>query len=222
MLRCRRVLVVLFALALMLPAFAVGTRAQEIVPVDSEFYFESDDGSVVFSDVTFSFVEAGYGHYIGVLTVIPTQQEIDNLLEDGWSHVDFEFRFRGLEPSGDGIDFAPAVSDYARQAGARIDVEDGYVVYYAMGLNIQKRWSPGEPLNVYAPISGFQPDGERNVSASVEVVSAKWWFADGDCETAYSRETNDILLEYCTVQDDDSRAVLYNEDGRTKFRLKQD
>ena len=175
----------------------------------------------MFSNATLGFVDAGYGNLIAVLTVTPTHKEIDILLHDGWSHVDFEFHFRGIEPSGEGTYFAPAVTDYARQAGARIEIDGDSVSYYAMGLNIEKRWIAGEPLTVYAPISGFEPSGDRRPSVSVEAISSKWWFpeADDDCEIVFERTTNEVTLQYCTVQDSDSGANLYDEYGDMRFSL---
>lgn len=220
MLRCRRTFAVLFALALIFPFAGSMAQAQQIVPKDVEFYFETNDGAIVLSNVRLSFVELGSGGYQATLIVTPTQEEMDELLVDDWSHVDFVFTFTGLERSEGDSYFALGVSDDIRQAGAIVEEGDSGPVYRALGQNIDGRWAAGEPFVVLAPIFGYQPDGEILPRVSVEAYSTRWWFGDG-CD-AYVRTTNNITLRYCTEVDEDSRAVLYDEEGRTKFRLKQD
>lgn len=196
-------------LFVVLLSFAAPVAQAQIQP-DSDYFFEADSGNVVFSNVTVGYVDAGYGNYVAMITVTPTQEEINQLLADGWSHVDFDFHFHGLRASS-GVDFAPAVSDYVRQVGARVDHEAGYPVYRALGLNIELRWVADQPFTVLAPIFGYQPSGEGRPSVSVEMVSSRWWFADGQCAATYERTTNNETLQYCTVQDHGSRAFLYDE-----------
>lgn len=205
-----RLLVALIALVLVAPA--VHAYAE-----DSEYYFETDDGNVVLSDVRLSLWDAGNGDYVAMITVTPSQEEIDALLAQG-SHIDFEFSFLGLEESGERSDFADGVSDYIRQIGADVVVsESGHPVYRALGLNIEKRWAAGEPFTVLAPIFGYEPNGDVRPSVEVELVSSSWWFADGSCQVAYSRERNDVVEEFCT--DQGPRAQLFDEYGDTRFRF---
>jgi hypothetical protein len=211
-----RTFLIAFALIAAWSASAVQAHAQV---GESEYRFETDGGDVVLSNVTVSYVDAGYGNYVALLTVTPSQDEIDSLLLDDWSHVDIDFHFRGLEPSGRGVGFAPAVSDYLRQVGAVVEDGSSGPIYHAMGLNILNRWEADTSFTVLAPIFGYEPSGEGRPTVSVEMSSSKWWFADGDCAVAYERETNNELLQYCTVQDPESYATVFDEYGDSQFRL---
>jgi hypothetical protein len=205
-----RLVIALIALMLAAPAAQAQTQGE-----DSEYYFETDGGNVVLSNVRLAVWDAGHGDYVAMITVTPTQEEIDMLLEQG-SHVDFEVSFLGLEQSDERDDFAAAVSDYIRQIGAEVVTsESGHPVYRALGLNIEKRWEAGEPFTVLAPIFGYEPSGDIRPRVSVELVSSTWWFAEGNCEVAYSRERNEVVEEFCTERG--STSTLVDTFGDTRF-----
>jgi hypothetical protein len=205
-----RLVLALIALVLAAPV----ALAQE----QGEYSFESiDDGGVVLSDVRLAVLDAGHGDYVVMITFVPTQAEIDSLLQVG-SHVDFEITLLGLERSGERDDFGVAPSDYVRHIGAEVDWEssDGPVVR-VFGMNIEKRWVAGEAITVTAVVFGLEPDGDVRPGVEVELVSSTWWFADGDCEVAYDRERNDVVEEFCT--DQGPRSQLVDEYGDARFRF---
>lgn len=205
---------VLFAVAIIVATlFAPAAQAQ--IQPDSEYYFETDGGNVVLSNVRLAVWDAGYGDYVAMITVVPTQEEIDALLEQG-SHVDLEVTFLGLQGSGERRDFAGGVSDYIRQIGAEVVTsESGYPVYRALGLNIEKRWVAGEAFTVMAPIFGYEPSGEVRPRVSVELISSYWWFVEGGCNVAYERERNNVVEQFCTERG--QRSTLVDTYGDTRF-----
>lgn len=204
----RLFVVLAIAFAFVAPVASVQAKAYE-----PSYAFVSNDGSVILSDAHLALWDARDGDYEAKLTIVPTQEEIDSLLSVG-SHVDFVFTFHGLERTGGGSNFAPAVSDDVRQVGAVVEDGPSGTVYRALGLNIEKRWNAGEAITVLAPIFGYEPYAHTYVS--VDLISSEWQFADGSCEVAYQRETNGILLQYCR-KDKGLRATLIDENGYDRF-----
>lgn len=189
---------VLVALGLVLPAVSV--RAQDDGHYfDEEPVSDAEERGVVLSDYDINLWNMGES-FVVMITFTPSADEIAALLERG-SHVDFVITFNGLGWAGSRKDHAVAPSDYVRHTGSWVEWDGSSPVLRVAGLNIEKRWRAGETITVVASIFGLAPMGNGRPGVSVELVSTKWWFSDGVCETlSYERETNDETLRYCGLE----------------------
>lgn len=181
-----------------------------------QYHFVSENGSSVLSDVRPSFVDAGHGDYVIMVTFIPTQAEMDALLQAG-SHVDFKITLHGLTWSGERRDFAVAPSNYVRHIGAVLDEESEGPVLRVIGLNIEKRWRAGEAITVTAAVFGLQPSSEFWPRVSVEVASSTWSFVNDSPQynLVYERERNGVTEVFYGMRGTGS--ILVDPYGDVRF-----
>lgn len=159
-----------------------------------EAYFEPFSGNDnVFSEVYIDRWENRDGDFVAELTIYPSQDEIEALLEEGdepqeGSHVDLAITFIGLETSGGGHGYSVDWSDHIRFIGPSIDSESENPTVEVLGSNLE-RWDDRDYLTVTVVLYGYE-SYERNFGVAVELTSSTWWPETNGCTVDYERDSD--------------------------------
>ncbi len=175
------------------------------------YQFESDDESVVLSDIRLDTWYEG-SVFTVELTITPTNEELDALRENG-SHVDLEFTFYELDVLGDEPDYTTDASGYVRYIDDEFEPGSPPVVRM-LGFNLA-RWNPDQEereLTVTVEVYG---QTDRNFPlVAVDLMSTTWWPEDGDCTVmpeVIDNRGNELCAEY------GPRAQLVDRYGERRF-----